>query len=283
MNEADVQYIQLVKKILDEGDDRHDRTGVGTKAIFGHQMRFNLKDGFPLLTTKRITFDLIKGELLWFLEGSSNDHRLAQITYGDPSKTTIWTANAQAPYWKPKASYDGDCGDIYGVMWRSWPGRSESIDQIENVIQSLKEAPASRRHVVVAFNPSCLDTMCLPPCHSMFQFFVNSKDELSCQLYQRSGDVALGIPYNIASYALLTHMIAQVCNLGVGEFIHTIGDAHIYSNHIEGLKKQISREPKKLSRLQLNSQIENINNFKMEDITLNNYECHPTIKFPFAV
>lgn len=288
MNNCDRQYIELVNKVLVDGNEREDRTGVGTKSIFGHQMRFNLSEGFPLLTTKKLSFKLIKAELLWFIEGSTDERRLAEITYGKPrgaltDKGTIWTANATAPYWIDNARFVGDLGRVYGAQWRSWQTPyCTTIDQISNVIDSIRNDPSSRRHLVVAYNPGEIKDMALPPCHAMFQFYV-ADGKLSCQLYQRSVDIALGLPYNIASYALLTHMIAHICDLQVGEFIHTSGDAHVYLNHVDGLIEQSQRNFLSLPVLEINKEIKNINDFKMNDIKLHNYTSHPEIKFPFAV
>lgn len=280
-------YQELLTKILFEGEAREDRTNVGTVSLFGQQLRFDLSQGFPAVTTKKLAWRSVVSELLWFLEGSSDERRLAEILHGtrDTDKKTIWTANANADYWKSKARYEGDLGRVYGVQWRHWKTSKgyKTVDQIQNLIDELKNDPHSRRHVLTAWNPGELDQMALPPCHMFAQFYVTNDNKLSCQMYQRSGDVPLGIPFNIASYSLLTHMLAQVCNLQVGEFIHVIGDAHIYTNQIEGVKEQISRRPLPLPTLWLNPEIKNINDFTMDDIKLINYTSHPHIDFPFAV
>lgn len=301
MSQADTQYYWLCREILDRGNVREDRTGVGTKGIFGHQCRFELGvNGFPLLTSKRVAFDIIKAELLWFLEGSTDERRLAEIQYGKPrseltDKKTIWWENANADYWKG-AKFPGDLGPVYGKQWRylyplklgtSEPGaKLVHLDQITQVIESLKTDPMSRRHLVVSWNPGEIEQMALPPCHCLFQFYVRQVEgvpHLDCHLYQRSADVALGVPFNIASYALLTHMIAQCVDMAPGEFIHTFGDAHIYLNHIDGIKKQLRRESLAAPTLRLNPEIKNINDFKMEDIILEDYFPQAAIKFPFAV
>ena len=312
MSQADFEYFKLVDEILSVGEDRADRTGVGTRSIFGYQLRFDLTKGFPLLTSKKVAWKPIVSELLWFLEGSTDERRLAEILYGKPraeltDKKTVWTANAQAPYWKPRAEFDGDLGNVYGKQWRSWnhitvesePSGLEglggpymedvikyrSIDQIDNVIRSLRAEPTSRRHMVVAYNPGEIDQMALPPCHAMFQFYVRDSKYLDCQLYQRSADVALGVPFNIASYALLTCMIAQIVRLKPGKFIHTFGDAHIYKNHIETIRQQKKfYDALRLApRLVLNSDIKNINDFRMSDIKLEGYDPQPALTFEMAV
>lgn len=279
------QYINALQHILENGVTKEDRTGVGTIGVFGYQMRFDLSEGFPAITTKKLAWKSVVSELLWFLEGSGDERRLAEILHGtrDPSKKTIWTANAEAPYWKPKATYEGDLGRVYGVQWRNWgPRIGEHIDQIAQLIEGIKTDPSSRRHILTAWNPGELDQMALPPCHVMSQFNVTN-GKLSCQLYQRSADFPLGVPFNIASYSLLTYMIAQVCNLDVGEFIWTGGDCHIYLNQVEGIKEQIKRQPLELPSLYLNPEITDINDFKMEDIRLENYNHLPPIAFEFAV
>lgn len=261
-------YHQLLKTILEQGQKKEDRTGTGTLSIFGYQMRFDLNQGFPLVTTKKVHLKSIIHELLWFLKGDTN------IAYLKENGVTIWDE------W---ADENGNLGPVYGQQWRSWltpDGRK--IDQISQVIEQIKKNPHSRRHLVVAFNPSDVDRMALPPCHSFFQFYV-SQGKLSCQLYQRSADVFLGVPFNIASYALLTHMVAQVTDLGVGDFVHTFGDAHLYLNHIEQAQLQLTREPLALPQLKLNSQIKNIFEFKFEDIEILNYESHPPIKAKVAI
>lgn len=303
------QYLNLIRDVLENGDDRVDRTQVGTRSVFGRQIRCDLGKGFPLMTTKRTAFGPILGELLWFVEGSSDERRLAEITYGtrDPERTTIWTANAQAPYWKDKAKFDGDLGQVYGVQWRHWnsvevKGSEDSlshpeggttlfgakvlvqqIDQLKNIVETIKKDPANRRMVLTAFNVGEIDKMALPPCHMFAQFHVNARtDKLSCQVYIRSNDLFLGLPFNIASYAVLTHMIAKVTDKGLGDLIITIGDAHIYKNHFDQVKEQLSRkcfEPPKLYVAMRDS----IDDFKMSDFSLEGYQCHPPIKAPMAV
>ena len=279
------QYLDALRKVLEKGAEKKDRTGIGTKAILGMQMRFNMEDGFPAITTKKLAWKSVVSELLWFIEGSGDERRLAEILYGtrDKEKTTIWTANAEAGYWKPKARFEGDLGRIYGMQWRKWktPDGKE-IDQLKNAIELIKTNPSSRRIIVNARNPGEIDKMALPPCHTFFQFFVADK-KLSLQMYQRSCDMFLGVPFNIASYSLLLYMVAQVAGLKAGEFVHTLGDAHIYYNHFEQVKEQLKRKPLKLPRLKLNPDIKNIDGFKMEDIELLDYEHHPPIKAPMAV
>lgn len=289
------QYNDALKFILENGVKSEDRTGEGTLSYFGYQMRFNLQEGFPAVTTKKLAWKAMVSELLWFLEGSGDERRLAEILHGtrDSEKKTIWTDNANASYWKPKAKYEGDLGRVYGVQWRSWKtgGKKwvssdesveESIDQIAQLIHDLKNNPYSRRHILTAWNVAELDKMALPPCHTFAQFYVRN-GKLSCQMYQRSADFFLGVPFNIASYSLLTHMIAQVCDLDVGEFVHTFGDAHIYLNHIDAVKEQLEREPYELPTLKMNKEVKDINGFKMEDFELLNYKHHPPIKAPMAV
>lgn len=262
------QYLDLLKTILDKGIQKHDRTGTGTISYFGYQMRFNLQDGFPLVTTKKVHLKSIIYELLWFLNGDTN------VKYLQDHGVRIWNEWADA---------NGNLGPVYGYQWRHWrtPDGRE-IDQIANLIEGLKKNPDSRRHIVSAWNPADVDNMALPPCHTMFQFYVVD-GRLSCQLYQRSGDTFLGIPFNIASYALLTMMVAQVCGYKLGDFVHTIGDAHIYLNHIEQVKLQLSRNPYPLPTMKINSEVKDIFSFKYEDFTLENYQCHPTIKGEISV
>ena len=297
------QYLEALQYIMDNGVDRNDRTGVGTRGVFTYQMRFNLKDGFPAVTTKKLAWLGVKSELLWMLEGSGDERRLAEIRYGKSreeleGKTTIWTANAQADYWKPKAQYDGDLGRVYGVQWRSWKTHESmditldgkpfdtiinlELDQLADVIQRIKTKPWDRRHVVTAWNPGEIDNMALPPCHMIYQFFV-ANNELSCHMFQRSCDMFLGVPFNIASYALLTHMVAQVCGLGVNELVLTLGDAHIYNNHFEAVSEQLSRKPGKLPTLKINPDVKNIDDFKMEDLELVDYNPQSAIKADMAV
>ena len=262
------RYLDLMQKVLNEGQEKSDRTGTGTLSIFGHQMEFDLSDGFPLVTTKKVHLKSIVHELIWFLQGSTN------ISYLKENGVSIWDE------W---ADEKGDLGPVYGAQWRSWPdGNNGTIDQIQNLIQGIKTNPDSRRHIVSAWNPALVDEMALPPCHSLFQFYI-ANEKLSCQLYQRSADIFLGVPFNIASYALLTHMVAHVCNLKAGKFVHTFGDAHLYLNHLDQAKLQLSRDTKILPQLKLNSEIKNIFDFKFEDIEIINYESHPSISAPIAV
>lgn len=262
------QYLDLLDKALTDGVLKTDRTGTGTKSIFGYQMRFDLQKGFPLLTTKKLHLRSIIHELLWFLKGETN------IAYLRENKVTIWDE------W---ADENGNLGPVYGYQWRSWPVADGShIDQITQVLNSLQNSPDSRRHLVCAWNVGELDKMALPPCHVLFQFYV-ANGKLSCQLYQRSADIFLGVPFNIASYALLTLMIAQHCNLAPGEFIHTLGDAHIYLNHLDQCKLQLSREPKDLPLMKINPEVKNLFDFKFEDFELTNYNPHPHIKGEISV
>ncbi|MFA7082341.1 MAG: thymidylate synthase [Bacteroidales bacterium] len=262
------QYLDLLQHVLENGNLKEDRTGTGTKSVFGYQMRFNLQEGFPMVTTKKLHTRSIIHELLWFLQGNTN------IKYLHENKVTIWDEWADA---------NGDLGPIYGKQWRSWTNpEGETIDQITELIEQIKTNPNSRRLLISAWNVGEIDKMALPPCHILFQFYV-ANGRLSCQLYQRSADIFLGVPFNIASYALLTHMIAQVCDLEVGEFVHTLGDAHIYLNHFDQAKLQLSREAYPLAQLKLNKEITSIFDFKYEDIEILNYESHPTIKAPIAV
>jgi len=262
------EYQDLLSKVLSDGRSKDDRTGTGTLSYFGHQMRFDLNEGFPLITTKKIHFPSVVYELLWFLNGDSN------IKYLNDNGVSIWDE------W---ADENGDLGRIYGVQWRSWiDSKGESIDQIQRLMHSLKNNPDSRRHIVSAWNVGDLDSMRLPPCHILFQFYVID-NKLSCQLYQRSADIFLGIPFNIASYALLTVLIAKTLNLELGSFIHTIGDAHIYKNHIEQAILQLSREPKKLPKLEIINKRDNLFSYQYDDIKLNNYDPHDHIKAPVAV
>jgi len=293
MIHPDKVYLDALKNILENGEDRPDRTGVGTRSIFGLQMRFNLEDGFPAITTKKLAWKAVVSELLWFIEGSGDEYRLREILHGDrySEKRTIWTDNAEADYWVKRKlqRHPGDLGRVYGVQWRRWRKPLIRInkvilqnhDQLLELIDGIKSDPYSRRHIITAWNPGELDLMALPPCHMMAQFYVNN-GKLSCQMYQRSADMFLGVPFNIASYALFTHMIAQVCNLEVGELIITLGDAHIYNNHFEQVKEQLKREPKPLATLELNSEISVITEFEMEDIELVGYESHEAIKAPMA-
>ena len=262
------QYLDLLQEILDRGTVRHDRTGVGTKSIFGHQMRFDLSAGFPLLTTKKVHLRSIIYELLWFISGDTN------VRYLQDHKVTIWDE------W---ADENGDLGPVYGHQWRSWaaPG-GRSVDQLAQVIDQIRRNPDSRRLLVSAWNPGEVDAMALPPCHCLFQFYV-ADGRLSCQLYQRSADTFLGVPFNIASYALLTMMIAQSCGLQPGEFIHTTGDTHIYLNHFDQVREQLSRTPRPLPVMKLNPDVKDVFSFRYEDFTLEGYDPWPTIKAPVAV
>jgi thymidylate synthase len=345
MTHPEQQYLDLLQDILDNGDERMDRTGTGTISLFGQQMRFPLAAGFPAVTTKKLAWKAVVSELLWFIEGSGDEHRLKEILHGDRNseKATIWSGNANADYWTPKAQYAGDLGRVYGVQWRNWkryvqisPGglpmehdaryvEGDSVDQLVQLIDGIKKDPFGRRHIITAWNPGELSQMALPPCHMMAQFFVSkmtrqeridwlvknepgfmydpqaitmvpedmlhdSFDEigaprykLSCQMYQRSADMFLGVPFNIASYSLFTHMIAQVCDLAVGDFVHVLGDTHVYSNHVEQTKEQISREPLPLPTLWLNPEIKDITKFTMNDIRLDGYQHHSPIKADMAV
>jgi thymidylate synthase len=270
-------YLNLLRDVLENGEDRSSRTGVDTRNVFGRSMRFNMKEGFPAVTTKKLAFNVAKAELLWFLSGSSDVKELQKLG------CRIWDANAEADYWKPKARFEGDLGRVYGVQWRSWAASNgKTIDQIRNVIEQIKNNPTDRRLLVSAWNPGELDQMALPPCHVMFQFFVD-KGRVSLQMYQRSCDMFLGIPFNIASYSLLLHMVAHVTKLVPGEFIHILGDTHIYHNHIDQVKEQLMREPYPLPKLSLNPDVHDIDNFTMEDIELHDYQSHPSIKAPMAV
>lgn len=309
---ADKEYLGLCKYILDNGIEKEDRTGVGTKSIFGYQMKFDLNNGFPLLTTKKVNFNLVWSELLWFIKGDTNIRFLLENNnniwnewafkkwvesdeYNGPDMTDFGHRTLvdedfakdykeQMKFFKEKILTDdefsnkyGDLGNVYGKQWRNFNG----VDQLKNVIEQIKENPSSRRLIVSSWNPAEVDTMALPPCHSLFQFYV-SDGKLSCQLYQRSGDVFLGVPFNIASYSLLTILIAKECNLGVGEFVHTLGDAHIYNNHFDQVNEQISRTPYDLPSLNINK-FQSIFDLKISDVELVNYESHPFIKAPIAV
>jgi thymidylate synthase len=294
MTHPEYEYLNALKNILENGDQRPDRTGVGTTSIFGLQMRFDLTEGFPAVTTKKLAWKACVSELLWFIEGSGDEKRLREILHGEryTEKRTIWSDNAEAPYWvnKKLRRNEGDLGRIYGVQWRRWRKPLVRInkvvlqnhDQLLELIAGIKEDPYSRRHIITAWNPGELDLMALPPCHMMAQFYVNN-GKLSCQMYQRSADMFLGVPFNIASYALFTHLIAQVCNLEVGDLIITIGDAHIYNNHIEQVQEQLSRKPLPLPTLKLNPDVSVIMDFDMSDIELVGYESHDAIKAPMAV
>lgn len=312
------QYLELCKHILEYGVEKGDRTGTGTKSVFGYQMRFDLSKGFPLMTTKKTAFRLIVSELLWFLKGDTNVQTLIKANnhiwnewafeqwvnsdqYTGPDMTNFGVRASKDPEFKlvvdeqmkifcehilsddTFAKEFGDLGPVYGRQWRSWPNKDgETIDQLAKLIEGLKKNPDSRRHIITAWNPAEVDEMALPPCHSFMQFYV-ANGKLSCQLYQRSADVFLGVPFNIASYALLVHLIAKECKLEVGEFVHTLGDAHIYSNHMEQVETQLTRTPRSLPTLVLNEEKTSIFNFEIEDITIEGYDPHPKIKAPIAV
>ncbi|QSZ57287.1 thymidylate synthase [Rhizobium sp. ZX09] len=262
------QYLYLLRHVMETGSDRGDRTGTGTRSVFGYQMRFDLAEGFPVLTTKKLHLRSIIYELLWFLNGDTN------IAYLKENGVSIWDE------W---ADENGDLGPVYGAQWRSWPAPDgRHIDQIALLIEGLKTNPNSRRHIVSAWNPALVDEMALPPCHCLFQFYV-ADGKLSCQLYQRSADIFLGVPFNIASYALLTLMVAQVVGLKPGDFVHTLGDAHIYANHFEQARLQMTRTPKALPTMRLNPDVKDLFGFKFEDFTLENYEADSSIKAPIAV
>jgi thymidylate synthase len=294
MTHPEQVYLNALQDILDNGEDRPDRTGTGTRSIFGLQMRFDLTEGFPAITTKKLAWRAVVSELLWFIEGSGDENRLKEILHGEryTDKKTIWSDNATAPYWVEKRlqRHAGDLGRIYGVQWRRWRKPLirvnkvvlQNHDQLLELIDGIKTDPHSRRHIITAWNPGELELMALPPCHMMAQFYV-ANGKLSCQMYQRSADMFLGVPFNIASYALFTHMIAQVCNLEVGDLIVTIGDAHIYNNHFEQVKEQLKRKPLPLATLKLNSNVEVITDFEMIDVELEGYESHDAIKAPMAV
>lgn len=280
------QYLNALKFVLDNGTVKTDRTGTGTISYFGMQQRYDLSNGFPAVTTKKLAWRSVVSELLWFIEGSGDERRLREILHGDRNsdKETIWTANAEADYWRSRAKFPGDLGRVYGVQWRRWepPRWGLLVDQLQNLIDNIKRDPNGRRHILTAWNPGELDDMALPPCHVMSQFSVTD-GRLSCQMYQRSCDMFLGVPFNIASYSLLTCMIAQVCDLEVGEFIHVLGDAHIYLNHVEQVKLQLSRSPYSTPRLKLNPSIRTITEFTMSDIELIDYQCHGAIQADMAV
>lgn len=312
------EYLSLLERIMDEGVDRDDRTGTGTRSVFGHQMRFDLSKGFPLLTTKRVSFNLIKSELLWFLKGDTNIKYLLEHNnhiwdewafkryvesedYRGPDMTDFGIRAVKDPEFNEIyqeeldrfnqrildddafAEKYGTLGNVYGAQWRSWMGADgQVVDQISRVIESIKTNPNSRRHIVTAWNPSEVDYMALPPCHTMFQFYV-AEGKLSCQLYQRSADVFLGVPFNIASYSLLIHLIAQECGLEAGEFVHTLGDAHIYLNHFDQVKEQLSRDVREFPNLVINKTKQSIFDFDMDDIKVEDYHPHKRIKAPIAV
>ena len=293
-------YLTALEQVLKDGVKKEDRTGTGTISVFGMQQRYNLRKSFPAVTTKKLAWKSCASELLWFIEGSGDERRLAEILHGtrDADKKTIWTANAEADYWQPNAKFDGDLGRVYGVQWRDWrtpvslekknfkgieyTQAKNSVDQLANLIQGIKQDPTSRRHILSAWNPGELDQMALPPCHAFAQFYV-ADGELSCQMYQRSCDMFLGVPFNIASYSLLTCMLAQVCDLKPGDFVHTLGDAHIYFDHIPQVHEQLKRDPFEPPVLKLNPDIKKIEDFTMDDLALENYDCHSPIKAKMAV
>jgi thymidylate synthase len=299
-------YLQALHEVLETGTVRQDRTGVGTISVFGMQQRYDLSKGFPAVTTKKLAWKAVVGELLWMIEGSGDERRLAEITHGTAEgNVTIWTPNALAPYWKPKAKFDGDLGRVYGVQWRHWRVPVEhqqetfqdsfgatynrqgtlhikEVDQLTQLIEGIRADPYGRRHILTAWNPGELDSMALPPCHCFAQFYV-ADGKLSCQMYQRSCDMFLGVPFNIASYSLLTHMIAHVCNLQVGEFVHVLGDAHIYLDHVEQVKEQLKRGPFPAPQLLLSPGIDDITKFTMGDIVLHDYQSHGAIRAQMAV
>ena len=300
-------YLDALNEVLIKGTEKSDRTGVGTISYFGMQQRYDLSKGFPAVTTKKLAWKAVVSELLWFIEGTGDERRLAEILHGtrDDSKKTIWTDNARADYWTPKAKYPGDLGRVYGVQWRKWRTPVEhkaetfkddfgstysrdgyvhfkETDQLRNLIKGINADPHGRRHILSAWNPGEIESMALPPCHTFAQFNVTD-GRLSCQMYQRSCDMFLGVPFNIASYSLLTAMIAQVCGLEVGEFVHVLGDAHIYLNHVEQVKEQLSREPLPAPTLWVNPNITDITNFTMNDIALTGYQSHGAIKAEMAV
>jgi thymidylate synthase len=295
------EYLNLLQDILDNGELRNDRTGVGTISVFGRQLRFDLSKGFPAVTTKKLAWNACKSELLWFLEGSNDERRLCEILHDtrESGYNTIWTGNAQATYWADKKRHVGDLGRVYGVQWRHWrtppdyiyehgdlhvsSGPIAEVDQIKNLIEGIKKDPNGRRHILSAWNVGELDQMALPTCHVMSQYYVSTGGKLSCHMYQRSVDVFLGLPFNIASYALLTSMIAHVCDLEVGELIISTGDTHIYQNHVEQVKEQLLREPYASPILYLNPDVKDIDKFTMDDIVLDDYISHSTIKAVMAV
>lgn len=263
-----LQYHDLLKRVLEEGAEKGDRTGTGTLSVFGHQMRFDLTAGFPVVTTKKVHLRSVIAELFWFLRGSTN---------------VGWLQERGVTIWDEWADEQGDLGPIYGYQWRSWPTPDGSyVDQIARVVNSIRENPDSRRHIVSAWNVADVEEMALPPCHTLFQFYV-AEARLSCQLYQRSADVFLGVPFNIASYALLTHMVAQVCDLEVGDFVHTLGDTHLYLNHVEQARQQLEREPRQLPTLRLNPERRDLDQFDVDDVEILGYDPHPAIRAPIAV
>jgi thymidylate synthase len=293
MPNADQTYLNALIEILETGELRPDRTGTGTIGLFGMNLKFDLSKNFPAVTTKKLAWKAVVSELLWFISGSGDERKLKELLYGDPnsSKKTIWSDNESADYWQRRKKFKGDIGRVYGVQWRTWRAPVfganrmgvKHIDQLTELVNGIKNDPYSRRHILSAWNPGELDLMSLPPCHMMAQFHVTTDKKLSCQMYQRSADMFLGLPFNIAGYALLTHMLAQVCGLGVGSLTICLGDAHIYSNHIEQVKEQISRSTFPLPKLKLNPGVESILDFTMKDIELIDYQSHDAIKAPMSV
>lgn len=295
MTHPEQSYLNLLQDILKNGEDRPDRTGVGTRSIFGAQMSFDLIQGFPAVTTKKLAWHAVVSELLWFIEGSGDEYRLREILHGQryTDKKTIWTDNATADYWTKKKlqRHPGDLGRVYGVQWRRWRKPLIRInkvvlqnhDQLMELVEGLKKDPYSRRHILSAWNPGELELMALPPCHIMSQFYVSNDGKLSCHMYQRSMDTFLGCPFNIASYALFTHMLAQVCDLKVGELIISVGDAHLYQSHLLEAKEQLKRTPLPAPSLWLNPEIKDITKFTMADVKLVDYQCHPPIQAKMAV
>jgi thymidylate synthase len=287
-------YHELITKILDTGTVRKDRTGTGTISLFGEQLKFNLEQGFPAITTKKLAWKSVVSELLWFIEGSGDERKLKQLLHGDPNseKQTIWTQNSHAEYWikNKNKKHKDDLGRIYGVQWRQWRAPVfgvnkmgvKHIDQLQQLIKGIKEDPYSRRHIITAWNPGELEAMALPPCHCFAQFYVN-EGKLSCQMYQRSADIFLGVPFNIASYALFTEMIAQCCDMTAKELIITFGDVHLYLDHVDQAKEQISRTAFPLPKLNINPNAKDITKFNMSDIELVGYQHHEAIKAPMAV
>lgn len=294
MNNSEAVYLNALKEIIEYGDSRPDRTGIGTKSMFGVNLRFDLKEGFPAVTTKKLAWRAVTSELLWFIEGSNDEYRLREILHGHrrSAKRTIWTDNAEAPYWVDRKiqRHAGDLGRIYGVQWRRWRKPVirinkvvlQNLDQLTQLIEGIKEDPYSRRHILTAWNPGEIEIMALPPCHMFSQFYVNN-GKLSCQMYQRSADMFLGMPFNIASYALFTHMVAQVCELEVDELIINIGDAHIYNNHMEQVQEQLTRTAFDMPILRLNPEIMKITEFSMDDINLVDYQSHEALSAEMAV
>jgi len=294
-NHPEQAYLDLLSEVLKNGQDRPDRTGVGTKSIFGPQLKFDLSQGFPAVTTKKLAWRSMLSELLWMIEGSGDEYRLREILHGDrySEKTTIWTENSQAEYWTKRRQqrHPGDLGRIYGVQWRRWRKPLirvnkvvlQNHDQLLELIDGIKTDPYSRRHILMSYNPGEIDLMALPPCHMMCQFYVSTDNKLSCHMYQRSADLGLGVPYNIASYALLTHMIAQVCELTVGDLIMSFGDAHIYQDQIEHLKIQLTKKPYPAPTLWLDPEIKSITDFTMDSAKLIDYQHHPAIIMKMAV